>query len=104
MHCLDVGVIQLGQCQGFLAELLARSFIGDRSGRKNFQSDISIELLVVCAIDFAHATSADLLDNTIMAELVANHEECTASWRRILGWAQRQVNLRGGWLLRTAKA
>src|ERR1039458_6788871 len=43
-----------------------------RAGRKTFDGNITGEVLVVGAINFSHAASADLVDDAIVAQLDAD--------------------------------
>src|SRR5258707_1151802 len=77
----DVRVIELGESQGFFAELAARAFVCKRAGRPDLHRDVAIELLVVGAIVFPHAARADSLDDAVVADRLANHWQGTASAR-----------------------
>ena len=67
----DVGVAQLADGLGFLAEALAGSIIGERLDRKDLERDIAVKSLVVSAKDVALAAAADLLDDAVMTQAVA---------------------------------
>jgi hypothetical protein len=43
--------------------------------REDFYSDITFELFIVGAIDDTHPTGADLFQDAVVAECLANHEE-----------------------------
>jgi len=64
---LDVRMIPLGEHQGFFAELLARSLVGQRGSRKDFQGSIAAEVRVVRAIGLARAASTNLPAKAIAA-------------------------------------
>jgi hypothetical protein len=57
----NVGMIQLGERQGFFAEAPARRLVGKRSYRQDPESHVAFEMLIVGAMEFAHAARADLL-------------------------------------------
>jgi hypothetical protein len=46
--------------------------MAQRSGRKNFDGDISGEMFIVGAIHFPHATGADLFGDPVVAEIDAD--------------------------------
>ena len=68
----NIRMTQLGERQRFFAELLSCDFVGQRTCRQHFERDIAVQLLVVRAIDDAHAARANLFDDAIMAETLAN--------------------------------
>ena len=49
----DVGMVQLRQRQGFLAEMFARGIVGERLGRQYLDGDVAVEVFIAGAIDFA---------------------------------------------------
>ena len=69
----DVGVIEFRECESFAAKTLARSFVGQKAGWKNLESDIAFEVLIKGAIDFAHTACPDFLKHEIMAQSLADH-------------------------------
>ena len=69
----DVGMVQLGERESFLAEFLTDGFIGQSTGRKNLQSDVAVEFFVVSAVDYAHSTGADEFDDAIVAQRIPKH-------------------------------
>ena len=52
--------------------MLAGCFVDQGSGRKDFNGNITIEVLVAGAIDISHATGADLFDDTVVAQFKAD--------------------------------
>ena len=68
----DVGMVQLGQRQGFLAEIFASGLVGERLERQYFDGHVAIEVLIAGAIDFAHAAGADPLSDKVVAQQHAN--------------------------------
>jgi hypothetical protein len=78
MDCRDVGVIEFCEDLSFFAEKFSSSFIADSADRQYFDSDVTIELLIVSAVHFSHSTTTDLLDDSVVAERLANHGEGTA--------------------------
>ena len=67
----NIGMVQLGECQCFLAEPFSRNLIRQRAHGKDFNSYIAIELLIVSAVNDTHAARTNLLDDAIVAEGVA---------------------------------
>ena len=65
-------MIQLGECQCFLAEPLACSLIRQRAHGKDFNSYVALELLIVGAVNDTHAACTNLLDDAIVAQRVAD--------------------------------
>jgi hypothetical protein len=64
----DVGMVQLGQRQGFRAEIFAGGVVGERLGWQYLDGYVAVEVLIAGAIDFAHAASADPLDDVVVAQ------------------------------------
>ena len=64
---LDVRKIPLAERQGFFAELLARSLVGQRTSGKEVRGRIATELLVVRAIDLARAANTNPLAKAMAA-------------------------------------
>src|SRR5258708_5501216 len=58
--------------------------------RKNFDCYVAFETLITRAIDFSHASRANLVKNPVVAKHLANHGEGTAC-ANILGCAHGQV-------------
>ncbi len=73
MHDGDVGMVQLGEGQSFLAEALAGGFVGEGIGRQDLQGDIPVQMLIPGAVHFAHPAATQLLDNAIPGDCLANH-------------------------------
>lgn len=67
-----VGFRRFRQRQRFFAELFSRSFIRPRTRRQHFERDIAVQLLIVRAIHHAYASRANALNDSIVAENVAD--------------------------------
>ena len=65
-------MVQLGKSQRFIAEMPACGWVAQRAGRKNFDGDIPGQMFVVGAIHFSHAAGADLLGDTVVAQIDAD--------------------------------
>jgi len=76
----------------FFAEAFARFLAGDSAGRKNFEGDVAIELLIVRAVHDTHATGGKLGDDAIVAERLPDHGTARSLWAGILGGTRWQVN------------
>src|SRR5579859_1213133 len=76
----DVWMVEFGQGQGFLAESFARRVLSQLSGREDFQGNISVEPLIARSIDNAHSTGADLFEDMVMADSLADHGLGTCRW------------------------
>src|SRR5712691_9772946 len=70
-------MVQLGQRQGFIAELSAGSIVAEGTRRQDLERHITLKLLIAGAIDHAHSTGAHLFQDAVMAECLANHAEGT---------------------------
>ncbi len=64
----DIGVVQLGESIGLLAEALTRGMVGEGTCRQDFDRDIASQVLIAGTIDFSHAASADLLGDTVVPQ------------------------------------
>ena len=71
----DVRVVQLGECERLLAESLACTLISQHAGKKNFESDVAVELLIVGTVNNTHATGTNLLNDAIVAKYLADELE-----------------------------
>jgi hypothetical protein len=65
-------MIELRENQSFFVETFAGGFVGERTGRKDFDGNIAREVLIAGAVDLAHAASADLLGDAVVAHFKAN--------------------------------
>ena len=69
----NVRMIELGKGQRFLAEALSHRGIGKAPGRQDLDGDIALQPHIAGAIDVAHASGADLLQNGVVPEALADH-------------------------------
>src|SRR5229473_127470 len=81
-------MIQFRQREGFFAEALASGPVSQCARRQNLQGYVAVELLIVCAINFAHPTFADFFDDAAVAQPLANHGRQTYSREGILDAVQ----------------
>jgi hypothetical protein len=65
-------MVELRENQSFFAEMFAGGLVNDSTGWKNFDGDITGEVLVTSAVNFTHAAGADLLDDAVVAQLSAD--------------------------------
>ncbi len=68
VNCLDIGMVQPAQDQGFAAETSARRLVGQRLGIEHLDCNVALEPLVASTVHNAHAASSDLFDETEMAK------------------------------------
>jgi hypothetical protein len=77
---------------------------GQRAWGQNLQGYVAVELFVTRPIDHAHPALADLFDDAIVRNCLADHGGEDRSWAGILSCARGQVNARrsvptgSGWL------
>ena len=71
----DMGMTQRGRRSGFTQQTSPGIVIAGRSRGKDFNCDVSFQLLVASAIHFAHPARADPLDDAIVAKLLATGED-----------------------------
>ena len=69
----DVGVIELGERLGFLAEPLPGFLVPDPPLGQYLQSDVAVQPLVVGTVNHAHAAGPYLFENAIAAERPTQH-------------------------------
>ena len=68
----DVGVIQLGQRQRFLAEASACPLIREQVGRQHLEGDLPMEAFVLGEVDLAIAAGTDERNDPVVAEGAAD--------------------------------
>ena len=73
MHGGDVGMVQLGKGQSFLAEAFASGVISQGSGGQYLHGHVAVQQLVVGAMHLAHAARAQLGFNAEMTKRFADH-------------------------------
>jgi hypothetical protein len=73
MNGRNVGMVQPGERQRFLAESLAGSFVSQGSGWEDFYCNVTFQLLVVRKKDHSHPARADLLHDAVVAEIFPEH-------------------------------
>ena len=88
----DAGMIQRGRRLRLALEPFKRGLVGRRILRKEFQGNLAPELGVLRAVDHAHATAAQLLDDAIVRDSAADERLGILHGSRILGRISRQVN------------
>jgi len=65
-------MVQLGECQCFLAEPFSGSLIGQCANGQDFDGHVAFELLIMSAVNDTHAARTNLLDDAIMAQRMAD--------------------------------
>ena len=65
-------MVQLGERKGFFAEPFSGSVVSEHAEGQNLKGHVAIELLVVSAVDHAHSAGADLLENDVVSESLAD--------------------------------
>ena len=78
MHRADVGVIQCRRGARFSDQSCACRGIVEARGGKDFDGDVSIELLIAGAIHLSHATSAQSADDAVVRQPPAIHVAATS--------------------------
>src|SRR5207245_11344096 len=68
----EVGMIELRENQSFLVEMPAGRVVGERVVWEDFDGNITGKMFVAGAVHFSHAASADLLDDAVVAQSLAN--------------------------------
>src|SRR5579862_1838737 len=66
-------MVELRECESFLAEAFACGRVGECAGGKHFDRDVAIQLLVASAVDHAHAAFAEFAEDSIVTEKLVNH-------------------------------
>ncbi len=74
VHRGDVRVVQAGQRLRFTAEPPPCSLVGEHPSRQHLEGDVAVEVLVAGAIDLAHPAFAQLRDDLIVTQCLANHD------------------------------
>ena len=62
-----MSVVELGERHGLLAEVPASGLVTERARRQYFHGDVSVEQLIVSAVDHTHSAGSDLFEDAIMA-------------------------------------
>ena len=68
----DTGVVQFGECHRFFVQKLSRLILEEGSLVENLDGNFAVEVLVLGAIHFAHATGTDFFENAVVAECLAD--------------------------------
>jgi hypothetical protein len=64
-HCLDVGMVEPRQSEGFFAKAFAALF-SQGARREDFEGDIAVQALVMGTVHHTHAAGPDLLKDAVM--------------------------------------
>jgi hypothetical protein len=70
----DVGVMERGGGLSFAQEALLRLGVTEQVSAEEFQRHLSAQLRVLNPIDHAHPALAELLDDPVMADGLADHD------------------------------
>ena len=93
----DIGMIDLGESEGFATKEFSSFIVGEHAGWEDFEGDVAVEEFVMSAVDDAHTASADLLDQFVMAECGSDHGgECGGMVGRVAGHVKREMDWRAG--------
>jgi hypothetical protein len=65
----DVGVVELGQRESFLAKSLAGSFVREGAWGQDFYGNVAFQLLIMRKKYDSHATRPDLLHDAVAIEI-----------------------------------
>lgn len=68
----DVGMVQLGRNPGFAKKPRTGCEIVEAFGRQNLNGHVSVKLLVMSPVHYAHAARSKLLDNAEVGECCAD--------------------------------
>jgi hypothetical protein len=68
----DVRVVEFREGKRFLPEAPARILVTQAPGRQHLQRDVTIEPLVVRAIDDAHSAGTDAFEKPVVPECLAD--------------------------------
>ena len=68
-----MGVGEAGEGVGLLAEAGAGGLVGEGALGEDLQGDVAVELVVMGAVDLAHAPGAEALDDAVVGERAADH-------------------------------
>jgi hypothetical protein len=68
-------MVEGGGGAGLAQQARPGGVVAEVAGGENLNGDVAVKLLIVGAIDLAHPTRADALDDSIMAQLLANHRK-----------------------------
>src|SRR5467141_1100159 len=72
---LDIWMVQLGQGQGFFAEVPTGRVIAQSTRGQNLQCHITVEQLIPGAVHHTHPSGGYFFQDAVVAECLANHGE-----------------------------
>jgi hypothetical protein len=73
----QVGVVEGAGGARFLLEA-AQALLVSRDGRRqHLYGDVAVEVQIAGTVHFAHSTRADLLDDFVLIDFLANHRDFT---------------------------
>lgn len=64
----DVGMIELGESQGFVAKFSAGAIVGNGAGKENLEGNYTVEVFILGAVNDTHPAAADSLDDSVVAQ------------------------------------
>src|SRR5580704_7629957 len=88
----DVGMVQRGGGAGFAAEAFERQSIADEVIGQELQSNEAAEFSVFCFVNDTHASAAELFNDAVVRNYLADQRRGVRHVAHILGCAGRQVN------------
>src|SRR5271157_1047914 len=68
----DVGMVQLGECQGFFVKPPAGGFVAEGSRREHLDGYVAVEVFIVGTENLTHTSGADLLNDAVMTQYVSD--------------------------------
>jgi len=83
----DVRVIELRYRPGLVVESITKLRIGRQRSREDLDGDGSVETRIAGLVDLAHAAFAQLVEDSIRAEVPTDHD-------RVLDGLRRDANLK----------
>ena len=75
----DGGMLQPRRRFRFGDESTFAPFVTQEVGREDFESDLTVQLGVPCAVDDTHAPAADLLEDLVVRQGTSDHG-CSRVW------------------------
>ena len=74
VHGDDVGMVQGSHRLGFALEALESCLVRCHLGRQDLQCNLSFELGVLGEVDLPHSAFADLLEDLVVSQRLAEHD------------------------------
>ena len=82
----NIGMIEFGESESFLAKILSRGGIGERMWREKLECNVAVEPFIVSAINDSHSARTNLFQYAIVRDGLAEHDaEAPFSLKRNAG-------------------